>query len=116
MSYDIELVGLDGQAVSVDRHAEGGTYVMGGTTRAELNVTYNYAWFYYRVLDAEEGIRWLYGKRGGEVVDRLRAAVEDLGTRRYRDYWAPTPGNAGAALETLLRWAEQHPDAVFRGG
>jgi hypothetical protein len=32
----------DGETVSVARHAEGGTYAIGGIKRAELNVTYNY--------------------------------------------------------------------------
>ena len=31
------------------------------------------------------------------------------------DYWAATPGNAGKALNILLKWAKQFPDATFKG-
>ena len=32
---------------------------------------------------------------------------------RRRDYWAPTPGNAGDALNILLEWAREFPKGVF---
>ena len=32
---------------------------------------------------------------------------------RLVDYWAPTPGNAGYALNILLDWARQYPEATF---
>lgn len=41
MSWDIYL-DQDGGTVEVERHEEGGTFALGGTTRAELNITYNY--------------------------------------------------------------------------
>lgn len=114
MSYDIDLV-RDGAPVTVERHTEGGTYQIGGTPTAELNVTYNYGRFYYEHIDKEEGIRWLYGKTGADCIERLRTAIAALGTERDSDYWNDTPGNAGYALSILLAWAEQHPDAVFIG-
>jgi hypothetical protein len=115
MSYDIYLK-KDDELVKIPRHEEGGTYQIGGTEEAALNVTYNDSWFFYRYLDETDGIRWLYGKTGAEVIERLEKAVEVLGTNEYKkDYWAPTPGNAGKALATLLHWAKLHPDAVFEG-
>jgi hypothetical protein len=114
MSYDLGLY-KDGQAVEVQKHEEGGTYVVGGTSRAAINITYNYGWFFYRCLDKEKGLRWLYGKAAQETIERLESAIEELGTRQYKDYWAPTPGNAGHALNVLLEWAKQHPDAVWDG-
>lgn len=101
--------------VVVDAHEEGGTYVLGGTDCANLNVTYNYAKHFFEALDPERGIRWLYGKTGRECAARLERAIIQLGTARDGDYWAATPGNAGHALSILLRWARKHPDAVFDG-
>ena len=114
MSYDIALCKNE-EPVTVARHADGGTYALGGTTYAELNVTYNYGKHYYQHLDEEKGLRWLYGKTGAETVERLELAVKALGTEQVADYWNPTPGNAGYALNILLGWAKQHPDAVWDG-
>jgi len=115
MSYDIDLKYPDGTIAKVGRHSEGGTYVLGGASEASLNITWNYAPFYYKHIDGEFGIRWLYGKTGLETKEVLRIAVEELGAKQYRDYWAPTPGNAGFALSILLMWAKQHPEAVWSG-
>ena len=105
MSWDISLENDRGPVV-VDRHAEGGTYPLGGTTRAELNVTYNYAdLFPFRELD---------GQRAGDTRERMREAIAVLGTQRDQDYWTPTPGNVGHALEILLAWADQYPEATWR--
>ena len=114
MSYDIYL--RDGSMiVQVPLHSEGGTYVCGGTIDAHLNTTYNYYPYYREHIDAEEGIRWLYGKTGEETIERLESAIAALGTDRADDYWAPTPGNAGYALSILLSWARMHPDAIWSG-
>jgi hypothetical protein len=108
MSYDVDLVG----AGPVEHFTDGGNYVLGGTDEASLNITWNYSQFYYWFLDEEAGLRALNGCRAGDWIERLAAAVEKLGTHRYDDY-APTAGNAGVALDRLLGWARQYPDAVF---
>lgn len=100
-------------AVQVERFQDGGTYAVGGSTEASLNITYNYSPFYYNHLDKENGLRFLNGKRAGDVIKALEYAVSALGTTRDNDYWASTPGNAGAALAVLLSWARQYPDAIF---
>ena len=116
MSYDISLVDHKTKVpVSVVPHEEGGTYVVGGTPRADLNITYNYSKFYCEHVSQEHGIRWLYGKTGREVVDTLETAVAALGTERDNDYWKASPGNAGYALSILLQWAKSYPEAVFEG-
>lgn len=115
MSYDIHLLDEDGRSIAVENHEEGGTYVLGGTPTADLNVTYNYSRFYYEHLDSEKGIRWLYGKKASETVERLEKAVAVLGVQQHSDYWRKTSGNAGYALAILLRWARQHPTAVWAG-
>lgn len=112
MSYDVRLVDSDGQTVVVENHTEGGTYPVGGRTTAEMGVTVNYSKL-YRLIGWEHSLRELDGKRATDVTQKLRDAVEKLGTQQHDDYWAPTPGNAGYALSVLLYWAEQHPDATF---
>lgn len=101
-------------SVTVDRHAEGGTYVLGGTDAAEIAITYNYSQHYYEHLNPEDGLRWLNGRKARDVIPDLERAVSALGQDRAPDYWAPTAGNAGHALSILLCWAKQHPDAVFK--
>lgn len=144
MSYSIELQDpKTGEPVEVENHEEGSTYAIGGKNVADLDITYNYAWFYYHFLDKEKGLRWLYGKKAKDCIERLEAALVELGVDkhthdddapkrnpddpnlvRYKgvacgrqpgSYWCPTPGNAGAALLILLNWAKQYPDAVFDG-
>jgi len=43
----------------------------------------------------------------------LKRVVDKLGVKRFENYWAPTPGNAGYAASILLRWAKQYPDYVW---
>lgn len=113
MSWDVYLKNTDGKVVSVEKFEEGGTYLVGGSTEANLNITYNYSWFYYKCLDKKKGLKWLSGKTSIGCIDRLQAAVNELGTNRWKDYWTPTPGNAGYALSILLEWAKDNPDAIF---
>ncbi len=57
-------------------------------TECQINVTYNYAPFYYKHLDEELGIRWLYGKTGSEVKERLEKAILPLGiVRNTSPFW-----------------------------
>ncbi len=113
MSYWVKLGGADGDPVKVKVHVDGGTYIMGGTDVAELNVTYNYSWFYHHFLDAEHGLKWLHGRKAADCIEKLEVAAKELTDKPYKDYWAPTPGNAGKALAILLDWAKLHPEAVF---
>ena len=116
MSYDIDLIDpTTNEPVKVSLHEEGGTYAVGGINDASLNVTYNYSKFFRDTIDKENGIRWLYGKTGKEVIDTLETAVNTLGTDKDSDQWTPTEGNAGYALSILLEWAKQYPNAVFKG-
>lgn len=105
MGWDITLE-KDGEVVEVDRHAEGGTVPLGGTTQASISITYNYSpLFSFRVLD---------GNRADHTVPMLRAMVGYFGVYRSRNYWDCTPGNVGYACSILLGWAERHRDAVWR--
>lgn len=110
MSYWVRLES-DGTTVKVLSHAEGGTFSLGGTDEAELNVTYNYGDIY---ADYGFSLRDLDGKRARDVAPIMAAIVLNCGTQRHRDYWAATAGNAGHALAILYAWAMANPDAIFR--
>lgn len=111
MSYDVDLVDETGKIVEVKSHTEGGTYALGGSPDASLNITYNYAQV-YGLFDFS--IRNLNGIKAKDWIEKLEWLVEKLGIRQYEpDYWAPTPGNAGHALNILLGWAKLHPQATF---
>ena len=108
MSYNISL---GEPPVRVSHFTEGGTYVIGGSDYATLNVTYNYSSHFRDYF--VEGIWGIDGIRASEVIPLLAKAVEALGTERDDDYWKSTEGNAGYALSILLLWAKQHPRAKF---
>lgn len=117
MSYDIELIDpVTKEPVELDapHHMRGGTYAMGGTTRAHLNVTYNYGAIFHRVL-GDEGVRTIYGKTGAESIQLLESAAEQLGDDVDADYWKATEGNAKRALVQLAALAKMRPDAVWTG-
>lgn len=100
--------------MTVPSFEEGGTYVLGGSTEASLNVTWNYSSFYHDALDAEQGIRFLDGKKAENMIELLTKAVTELGIERDDNYWASTSGNAGYTLSILLKWAKLHPTATFK--
>jgi hypothetical protein len=106
VSWWVYLEDRDGATVHVTPHAEGGTFALGGTNHAELNVTYNYG-RHFRFPD-------LHGQVAIDTVPELQGAVARLGTDRDPDYWQPTAGNAGATCALLLAWAQEHPTARWR--
>jgi len=117
MSYDIDYQDEKGKYFELEEaHEEGGTFVVGGTKETSLNVSYNYSWYYYRFLDEEKGIRWLYGKKGRDCIERLKKAIEPFkDTPTFEDYWADTPGNCVKPLKIFLSWCEKFPEGVFDG-
>jgi len=114
MSYTVKLC-YYGKPAIVAPHREGSMPCISNPTRAEMDITWNYGHFYRELIDAEQGIRWLYGQKAEDTIFALWGAIAVLGTYRDEDYYAPTPGNAGYTLSILLFWAEQHPDAVWEG-
>lgn len=102
------------EIVQVEKHTEGGTITVGGSKEADMSLTYNYAQFYFQEIDKEHGLRWIHEKKAKDTVERLKKAVKALGTKQTGDYWEVTKGNAGHALNVLLGWAKQHPEATWR--
>lgn len=118
MSYDIELKHpVSGKVIllGLPHHMTGGTYALGGTREACLNVTYNYAPHYAMSFDDKNGIRSIYGLTGAESIPVLQLAISRLGNDMDDNYWNPTEGNAKAALLQLLALAQMRPDGVWDG-
>lgn len=62
----------------------GGVLVAATVTDCETNITYNYSPFYYEHIDKEQGLRWIEGKTGSEVKERLEKAIQELGIEQYK--------------------------------
>ena len=104
MSYDINIMRHDGTAVRLrKRHnCAGGTYALGGTREAWLNVTYNYSAIFDRLL-GEDGIRTIYGMNIKQARPILEAAIAKLGDAKPdADYWKACDGNAKRHCRTWL--------------
>ncbi|MGI4792926.1 MAG: hypothetical protein ACRYG8_02355 [Janthinobacterium lividum] len=117
MSYDIQLVDpVSREVLTLDQphHMRGGTYCMGGESRAHLNVTYNYAPHFYAAM-GEKGIRTIYGMTGAASTEVLERAAAMMGADVDPDYWKPTEGNARRALHQLSALAQMRPDGVWDG-
>lgn len=76
MSYDISLTEpVTGKTVHFDipHQMNGGTYAMGGTKEAWINITWNYARWYYRDdVFRKDGIRKIYGMSGADNIPVLK--------------------------------------------
>lgn len=117
MSYNIYLcdpVSKEVLHTDMKHNIRGGTYCLGGTTELSLNITYNYAKHFYRVI-GEKGIRTIYNMSGAESIPVLKNAIDNLGNNISTDYWEPTEGNAKQALYGLLAFAQMRPDGIWSG-
>lgn len=110
MSYDCQLVDPVTKEVlqSDEKHfIRGGTYAVGGTCEAYMNITFNYSPFIYKVL--EGGIPGLNGKLAAQTIQPLKIAIAMLGDTVTDNYWDATEGNAKRALNGLLALAYMFP-------
>ena len=117
MSYDISLLDpTTKETIEFENNHDirGGTYAMGGTTEAWLNITYNYAEHYRRVI-GDKGIRTIYGMTGAESIPLFKNAISQLGDDISEDYWEDTEGNAKKPLYGLLAFAQLRPDGIWDG-
>lgn len=139
MSYDITLTDpVTKETIHFDsaHDMRGGTYALGGTTEAWLNITYNYADWYYKpgvfgpTEEKSKGIRAIYGLSGAESIPVLQKAIaalqamtEDISDEERNQceeqgatgYWMPTRENAIKPLYQLLAMAKMRPDGVWDG-
>lgn len=132
MSWDIELVDpVTRETLELDEphQMRGGTYAIGGTKEAWINVTYNYSRWYQKAF-GEKNIRTIYGMSGAQSIPVLEKAIkalesmsEDIGDEERRKceeqgatgYWMPTRQNAIKPLYQLLALARMRPDGVWDG-
>ena len=139
MSYDIALTDpVTKETIQFDstHDMRGGTYALGGTTEAWLNITYNYADWYYKpgvfgpTEEKSKGIRAIYGLSGAESIPVLQKAIaalqamtEDISDEERNQceeqgatgYWMPTRENAIKPLYQLLAMTKLRPDGVWDG-
>lgn len=136
MSYSLSLVDpvtLAALELDEPHHMRGGTYPVGGSREARLNVTYNYSSHYYRLFptrpascDCDQnysreadgsvgGIRSIYGLTGAQSIPVLSAVIDQLKDDTAPSYWTATEGNAKRALMQLRALAHMRPDGVWRG-
>lgn len=134
MSYDISLVDpVTKETLTMDapHQMRGGTYAIGGTDEMWVNITYNYArWYYKDYAFGENGIRSIYGLSGAESIPVLKKAIAGLEStieelpeeemQKYIEqgvtgYWVATRENAIRPLYQLLAMAQMRPDGVWEG-
>jgi len=150
MSYGISLVRGDSTSVvskiTDEMLPKGGTYAarepgsMVDESELYFNITYNFAWYFYETLDAEQGIRVIYGKKGRDVKPMVEGAIAKLGVlverersggkvlsetwgkdkvydeeESERDYWFPCAKNAVKALRGIASLCDIAPDFTFTG-
>lgn len=117
MSYDISLVDpVTKEVLELDcvHSIKGGTYASEGTNLAILNITWNYAPFFYNAFGSA-GIRTIYGKTGAESISILKNAMSKLKNDASDNYGNITEGNAKSALAGLLSFAQLRPDGIWEG-
>ncbi len=139
MSYDISLVEpVSRETIQFDTpyQMKGGTYAIGGTAEAWLNITWNYARWYRKdgVFpnngEDRSGIRSIYDMTGADSIPVLQHAISELeGTTEnlsqkeieshkahgVEGYWLPTRENAIKPLYQILAMAKMRPDGVWEG-
>lgn len=118
MSYDIYLADPEtGEACQLKEphHMKGGTYAIGGTQHASLNVTYNYSDRFAKAFYDGGGVRNIYGLTGIDSISVLTDAIDTLSGEPSDSYWESTEGNAKLALKQLLTLAKLCPDGVWTG-
>jgi hypothetical protein len=132
MSYDLGLRDQrtgEWYVLTTPHHMRGGTFAIGGTPDATINITYNYYDQLDKAIDAVEsgdatyakddgkihGIRVLYGMTGADSIAILEQGIDRLGDDVDDDYWKATEGNAKASLRQCLALAKMCPDGVWGG-
>lgn len=146
MGYDISLQRGNSHAkfnsISADELPKGGQFaILSGNVREEdLNfyITYNYSWYLYKTIDKSDGVRFIYGKKGKDVIPILEKSLTELDKMiamekktgkvlsetwgagndyddNSTDYWAVSAKNAKKAVEGLISLAKLAPYFTFTG-
>lgn len=92
-----------------------GNMQIGGETEAHINITYNYGPIFRDVIDKDQSIRWLYGKKAKDTIEVLTKAITSLKNEFSENYWDCTEGNVKLALMNLLELALMYPEGIWEG-
>lgn len=133
MSYDISLKDrVTGEVLTADapHFMAGGTYQIGGTTELWLNITYNYAEYYYDVTEGDQrfanesvsayyadgttgpieiryGIRGIYGKTGAESIPMLQDMID-----RIKEKYTGKDGNWITTKRKKVRYLDESGNEI----
>lgn len=118
MSWWVYLEDEEGTVLAApDGHAEGGTYVLGGTNECEVNVTYNDGRLLHGFgIHPDE----FDGKTGLDTQEPFDRAIKGLENTTHGDectkgdYWHSCPENVLRCVRLLRSWAHYHPKGVWR--
>lgn len=103
MSYDCYIVHPDTRETLLFKgphQLRGGTYALGGTNEAWVNITYNYGGHLRKAL-GPDGLMGLNRMPVGQALTLISQGLGLLGDDIDDDYWKPTEGNAKLALIDL---------------
>lgn len=86
----------------------------------ELYTSYNYSWYFYHYLDKEQGLRFIYGKRGRDVLLFLLKMRQDLqGSPAWltteEDGWNHTVGNCIYFINQIIASCIKSPMGKWYG-
>lgn len=98
----------------------------------QLYTSYNHAFYFYQYLDKKQGIRFIYGKRGRDVLPfllNMRSALQGspawminscdddfcISRGEKADGWKMSIGNAYWFLEQIIQSCIRHPTAKWEG-
>jgi hypothetical protein len=96
MSYNISIQ-RNGEVLELpDGHTEGGTYAIGGSNKAEMDVTYNYSEI-FRIGNLD-------GLTVNDAIPILAHKVAEYGVLPTDDYWAVDKRNIGHLCYVVLLW------------
>ena len=105
MGYDVSFMDPNGEAYANPE---------GVNPSTEMGVTYNFKPLY---LKHGFHVRDLHGLTGKEVswgLRRIIKSMDNYSTHSMPDEWSRVRGISPlAALQEMLRWAEQHPEGLF---
>jgi hypothetical protein len=132
VSWWISLEDTKGRILEVEPFEEGGTYMLGGTTQADLNITYNYSGLFAEAWpedldkrpEAGDGTlgKMLHCRVAAVTQPLLSIAIDKLliaaggveaAAAEESSYWDATPRNAALPLIRLEKWAIQHPLGIW---
>lgn len=105
-----------------------------GNGYVNLYTSYNHSFYFYQYLDSDYGLRFIYGKRGRDILPfllHMRSALQgspawtkclidnpdgDISFESgVHDGWAPTIGNAMFFLNRIIDVCIKYPNGKWVG-